>query len=219
MTRITKLSAALGPALGIALGATAALAGPNCNDAERMAPGNAAGFSPALYQPATGIYAPARAYRTGMGYDAQHSSSAQASAQPDIVDTAVEAGSFNTLVAAVQAAGLEQTLRGPGPFTVFAPTDAAFAQIPKAQLDALLSDKQALTKVLTYHVVPGTVKAAEVVTLSSAATVEGQPLTIRVGESVMVNNAKVIKTDIVTSNGVIHVIDAVMMPPDMVSKL
>ena len=218
MNRITKLSAALGSALGIALGAPAALAGPNCNHAERMG-GNPAGFSPALYQPAPGNYAPARAYRTGMGYDAQHNSSTKDSAQPDIVDTAVAAGSFNTLVAAVQAAGLEQTLKGPGPFTVFAPTDAAFAQIPKEQLDALLADKQALTKVLTYHVVPGAVKAAEVVTLTSAATVEGQPLTIRAGESVMVNNAKVIKTDIVTSNGVIHVIDAVMLPPDMVSKL
>ena len=87
------------------------------------------------------------------------------------------------------------------------------------QLDALLADKQALTKVLTYHVVPGEVKAAEVVNLKSAATVEGQSLTISVGDSVMVNNATVIKTDIVTSNGVIHVIDAVMLPPDMVSKL
>ena len=218
MTRITKLSATLGSALGIALSAPVSFAGPNCNHADRTAPGNSAGFSPALYQPAPGSYAPARAYRTGMGYDTRHNS-AHNSAQPDIVDTAIAAGSFNTLVAAVQAAGLEQTLKGPGPFTVFAPTDAAFAQIPKEQLDALLADKQALTKVLTYHVVPGTVKAADVVKLTSAATVEGQSLTIAVGDSVMVNNATVIKTDVVTSNGVIHVIDAVMLPPDMVSKL
>ena len=219
MTRITKLSAVLGSALGFALSAPTTLAGPNCSQGDRMATGTPAGFSPALYQPAPYSYAPARAYRTGTGYGAQHSSTGQSSAQPDIVDTAVAAGSFNTLVAAVQAAGLEQTLKGPGPYTVFAPTDAAFAQIPKEQLDALLADKQALTKVLTYHVVPGEVKAAEVVNLKSAATVEGQSLTISVGDSVMVNNATVIKTDIVTSNGVIHVIDAVMLPPDMVSKL
>ena len=219
MTRITQLSAALTSALGIALSSPAVLAGSNCNHADRMAPVNPAGYAPALYQPAPEHYAAARAYRTGMGYQAHQDSGAQSSAQPDIVDTAIAAGSFNTLVAAVQAAGLEQTLKGPGPFTVFAPTDAAFAQIPKAQLDALLADKQALAKVLTYHVVPGTVKAAEVVNLTSAATVEGQSLTITVGDSVMVNNATVIKTDIVTGNGVIHVIDAVMLPPDMVSKL
>lgn len=219
MTRITKFSAIFGSALGVALSAPITLAGPNCNYADRTAWGKPAGFSPALYQPAPYGYAAARAYRTGTGYDAQHDGSVQSSAEPDIVDTAIAAGSFDTLLTAVRAAGLEQTLKGPGPFTVFAPTDAAFAQIPKEQLDALLADKQALTKVLTYHVVPGEVKAAEVVNLSSAATVEGQSLTIRVGDSVKVNNATVIKTDIVTSNGVIHVIDAVMLPPDMVSKL
>ena len=219
MTRITKLSAVLGSALGVALSAPITLAGPNCNQADRMALGKPAGFSPALYQPAPYGAPMARAYRTGTGYSAQHNSSVHSSAEPDIVDTAIAAGSFDTLVAAVQAAGLEQTLKGAGPFTVFAPTDAAFAQIPKEQLDALLADKQALTKVLTYHVVPGEVKAAAVVNLSSAATVEGQSLTISVGDSVRVNNATVIKTDIVTSNGVIHVIDAVMLPPDMVSKL
>lgn len=219
MTKLSTLSVALGSALGLALSAQTTFAGPNCNHAGKTAQGNPTGYAPALYQPAPGSYATARAYRTGMGYDAHHNSSAQTSTQPDIVDTAIAAGSFNTLVAAVQAAGLEQTLKGPGPFTVFAPTDAAFAQIPKEQLDALLADKQALTKVLTYHVVPGTVKAAEVVNLTSATTVEGQSLTITVGDSVMVNNATVIKTDVVTGNGVIHVIDAVMLPPDMVSKL
>lgn len=219
MTRITKLSVVLGSALGSALMAQATFAGPYCNQAKGMVPGNPAGYAPALYQPAPGNYSTARAYRTGMGYDAQHKGSMANTAQPDIVGTAVAAGSFNTLVAAVQAAGLEETLKGPGPFTVFAPTDRAFAQIPKDQLEALLADKQALTKVLTYHVVPGEVKAAEVVNLTSAATVEGQSLTIRVGEAVMVDNATVIKTDIATSNGVIHVIDAVLLPPDMLSQL
>jgi uncharacterized surface protein with fasciclin (FAS1) repeats len=107
------------------------------------------------------------------------------------------------------------TLKGEGPFTVFAPTDAAFAKLPRAQLEALLADKDALTKVLTYHVIQGRVEAAEVVRLSSVATIEGQPVKIHVGESVMVNNAKVVETDIATSNGVIHVIDTVMLPPDM----
>ena len=140
-----------------------------------------------------------------------------AGSQPkmDIVDTAVSAGSFNTLVAAVQAAGLAETLKGEGPFTVFAPTDAAFAKLTKAQLEALLADKDALTKVLTYHVIEGRVEAAEVVKLSSVESIEGQPVKIRVGESVMVNNARVVKTDISTSNGLIHVIDTVMLPPDM----
>lgn len=133
-------------------------------------------------------------------------------AATDIVDTAVSAGSFNTLVTAVKAAGLVDTLKGPGPFTVFAPTDAAFAKIPKAQLDALLADKQKLTAVLTYHVVPASVMAKDV-KAGSAPTVNGKPLKITTaGGNVMVNNAKVIKTDVVASNGVIHVIDTVMLP-------
>ena len=132
----------------------------------------------------------------------------------DIVDTAKSAGSFNTLVAAVQAAGLVDTLKGPGPFTVFAPTDEAFAKIPKAKLDALLKDKAALTKVLTYHVVPGKVMAADVVKLREAKTVNGQMLDIETkGNAVMVNDAKVTATDIGASNGVIHVIDTVILPP------
>jgi uncharacterized surface protein with fasciclin (FAS1) repeats len=219
MTRITKLSAALGSTLALALGAQVAQAGSGCNHADRVAAANPAGFTPALYQPATGGYAMGRAYRTGMGYSTRDNSSDQSSAKPDLVDTAIAAGSFNTLVTAVKAAGLVQTLKGPGPFTVFAPTDDAFAKIPQAQLDALLADKEALTKVLTYHVVPGVVKAADVVNLTSAATVEGQSLAITAGEDVKVNNATVIKTDIVTSNGVIHVIDAVMLPPDLLSRL
>ena len=130
----------------------------------------------------------------------------------DIVDTAKSAGSFNTLVAAVQAAGLVDTLKGPGPFTVFAPTDAAFAKIPKAKLDALLKDKAALTKVLTYHVVPGNVMAADVKP-GNVKTVEGSSLMVGMkGSQVMVDKANVVKTDIKADNGVIHVIDSVIMP-------
>jgi len=130
----------------------------------------------------------------------------------DIVDTAKSAGSFNTLVAAVQAAGLVDTLKGPGPFTVFAPTDEAFAKIPKAKLDALLKDKAALTKVLTYHVVPGKVLAADVKP-GAVKTVEGANLTVTAkGGKVMVDKAHVVKTDIAADNGVIHVIDTVVMP-------
>lgn len=130
----------------------------------------------------------------------------------DIVDTAKSAGTFNTLVTAVQAAGLTDTLKGPGPFTVFAPTDAAFAKIPKAKLDALLKDKAALTKVLTYHVVPGTVKAADVKP-GDVKTVEGSAFKVKVaGGKVMVDKANVTKTDIMADNGVIHVIDTVIMP-------
>jgi len=131
----------------------------------------------------------------------------------DIVDTAVAAGNFKTLATALQAAGLVDTLKGPGPFTVFAPTDAAFAKIPQADLDALLKDKAKLTAVLTYHVVPGKVMAADVVKLTSAKTVNGQSVKVAVnGGKVTVDGANVVKTDIVASNGVIHVIDAVILP-------
>jgi len=131
----------------------------------------------------------------------------------DIVDTAVAAGSFNTLVTAVQAAGLVETLKGEGPFTVFAPTDEAFAAIPRADLEALLADKEKLTAVLTYHVVPGKVMAADVVGLNSATTVQGSDIDIEAGNGgVKVDGANVVTTDIETSNGVIHVIDAVIMP-------
>jgi uncharacterized surface protein with fasciclin (FAS1) repeats len=130
----------------------------------------------------------------------------------DIVDTAKSAGSFNTLVTAVQAAGLVDTLKGPGPFTVFAPTDAAFAKIPKAKLDALLKDKEALTKVLTYHVVPGKVMAADVKP-GMVKTIEGNAFKVSTsGGKVMVDKATVTKTDIAADNGVIHVIDTVIMP-------
>jgi uncharacterized surface protein with fasciclin (FAS1) repeats len=129
----------------------------------------------------------------------------------DIVDTAVAAGSFKTLTAALQAAGLVDTLKGKGPFTVFAPTDEAFAKIPKADLDALLANKPKLTAVLTYHVVPGKVMAADV-KAGPVKTVQGSSLQITTQGGVKVDNANVVKTDITATNGVIHVIDAVIMP-------
>jgi uncharacterized surface protein with fasciclin (FAS1) repeats len=141
------------------------------------------------------------------------SAASYASAKADIVDTAVAAGSFNTLVTAVKAAELVDTLKGAGPFTVFAPNDAAFAKIPAADLQALLKDKAALGNVLTYHVVAGKVMASDVVKLTSAKTVQGQELKIAVKDGVVyVDGAKVISTDIETSNGVIHVIDSVVLP-------
>ncbi len=129
----------------------------------------------------------------------------------DIVDTAVAAGSFKTLAAALGAAGLVDTLKGKGPFTVFAPTDEAFAKIPKADLDALLKDKAKLTAVLTYHVVAGKVMAADV-KAGKVKTVQGSDLTVTTAGGVQVNGAKVVKTDIVADNGVIHVIDTVVIP-------
>lgn len=130
----------------------------------------------------------------------------------DIVDTAVAAGSFKTLAQALTAADLVKTLKGTGPFTVFAPTDAAFAKIPKDQLDALLKDKAKLTAVLTYHVVPGKVMAKDVKP-GAVKTVQGGSLTVKTeGGKVMVDGATVTKTDIVASNGVIHVIDTVVLP-------
>jgi len=129
----------------------------------------------------------------------------------DIVDTAVAAGNFSTLATALKAAGLIDTLKGKGPFTVFAPTDAAFAKLPKADLDALLKDKAKLTAVLTYHVVAGKVMAADV-KAGQVKTVQGSSLTVSTSMGVMVDQAKVTATDIVADNGVIHVIDSVIMP-------
>ncbi len=133
----------------------------------------------------------------------------------DIVGVAVEAGSFNTLATALQAAGLVDTLQGEGPFTVFAPTDEAFAKLPEGTVESLLKpeNKQALIDILTYHVVAGEVKAAQVVSLDSATTVQGSDVAIQVKDgSVFVDNAKVVKADVSASNGVIHVIDSVILP-------
>lgn len=138
-----------------------------------------------------------------------------AAEKSDIVDTAVSAKAFTTLVAAVKAAGLVETLKGDGPFTVFAPTDEAFAKLPKGTVESLLKpeNKDKLVAVLTYHVVPGKVMAADVVTLSKATTAQGSDIKISVNkDGVKVDNANVVKTDIECSNGVIHVIDAVILP-------
>jgi len=138
-----------------------------------------------------------------------------AQAQKDIVDTAIAAGSFNTLATALTAAGLVDTLRGAGPFTVFAPTDAAFAKLPAGTVESLLKpeNKAKLVRLLTYHVVSGKVMAADVVKVTSAKAVSGDTITVLAKDGVVtVDNAKVVKTDIAASNGVIHVIDSVIMP-------
>ncbi len=132
--------------------------------------------------------------------------------EKDIVDTAVAAGSFTTLAKALTEADLIDTLKGDGPFTVFAPTDEAFAKIPADQLESILADKELLTSILTYHVVAGKVVAEEVVKLDSATTLQGSDVAISTTDGVTVNNAKVTQTDIMTSNGVIHVIDTVLVP-------
>ncbi len=137
--------------------------------------------------------------------------------EADIVDTAVAAGQFKTLAAALDAAGLVETLKGPGPFTVFAPTDAAFAALPAGTVDTLLKpeNKDQLTAILTYHVVPGKVMAADVSGMTEAKTVNGAMLNIDAsGGTVKVNDATVTTADIAASNGVIHVIDAVLLPPE-----
>ncbi|NJS42059.1 fasciclin domain-containing protein [Candidatus Gracilibacteria bacterium] len=133
----------------------------------------------------------------------------------DIVDTAIIAGSFNTLVAAVKAAGLVDTLKGNGPFTVFAPTDEAFKKLPEGTVDELLKDIPKLTKILTYHVVPGSVVSTSLKS-GDVKSVEGSPIEVTVaGGKVTVGGANVIKADVKASNGVIHVIDKVLLPPDM----
>jgi uncharacterized surface protein with fasciclin (FAS1) repeats len=138
---------------------------------------------------------------------------ARAEPRADIVDTAVAAGSFNTLAKALTEAGLVDTLKGKGPFTVFAPTDDAFAKLPRGTLDALLKDKKKLTAILTYHVVAGKVTAADAAKLTTARTVNGQSIKISAKHGVvMINDAKVTQADIETANGVIHVIDTVLLP-------
>ena len=142
--------------------------------------------------------------------------SVPARAADDIVDTAVKAGSFNTLVAAVKAAGLVETLKGAGPFTVFAPTDEAFAKLPKGTVEDLLKpeNKAKLTSILTYHVVPGKIMSKDIAGKAlKAKSVQGAEISVDATKDVMVDKAKVVKADIEASNGVIHVIDAVMLPP------
>jgi uncharacterized surface protein with fasciclin (FAS1) repeats len=148
---------------------------------------------------------------------AHSSSSAPAQARADIVDTAVRAGQFKTLAAALQAAGLVDTLKGAGPFTVFAPTDAAFAALPAGTVENLLKpeNRDKLIAILTYHVVPGRVTASQVAKMANAKTVEGSAVAIRAsGGAVTVDGARVVSADVAASNGVIHVIDKVLMPKD-----
>lgn len=140
---------------------------------------------------------------------------AQDAPEADIVETAVEAGSFQTLARALQAAGLVETLKGEGPFTVFAPTDEAFARLPEGTLDGLLQDRERLAAVLTYHVVPGAITASEVVKLDRATTVQGQSVRIRVRDgAVLIDDATVVRPDVRASNGVIHVVDRVILPAE-----
>ena len=155
--------------------------------------------------------APAAAEATAA--PAAEAPAADAMATADIVDTAIGAGSFGTLVAAVQAAGLEDALRGEGPFTVFAPTDEAFAKLPAGTVDSLLADPEALSAILLYHVVSGKVMAADVTDGLTADTLNGAPVSFHVADGVMINDANITATDIEASNGVIHVIDTVILPP------
>ena len=170
-----------------------------------------ASTSPSPTAPATQAATPAA---TAPAPSASTSSSGDA-AMADIVATADGAGTFKTLLAAAKAAGLVETLQGKGPFTVFAPTDEAFAALPAGTLDGLLADPEALKKILLYHVVSGEVTADKVVGLTSADTVEGSPIAISVNDGKVYLNdaAQVVKTDIMASNGVIHVIDHVLLPP------
>jgi uncharacterized surface protein with fasciclin (FAS1) repeats len=132
--------------------------------------------------------------------------------EKNIPEIAIEAGSFNTLVAALQAADLVEALSGPGPFTVFAPTDEAFAKIPAEKLQAILADKELLTSILTYHVASGKLMASDVVGMESIETLNGESLTVSTAHGAMVGNANIVATDVVASNGVVHVIDTVLVP-------
>ena len=185
--------ALLVPALAIAIAACSSAASPS----------SAPATAPTATPPPTTAAAPSTA------------PSASAAMTKDIVQTATEAGSFKTLLAAVKAAGLVETLQDKGPFTVFAPTDAAFAALPAGTLDGLLKDPAALKKILLYHVVSGSVTADKVVGLTSATSVEGSPIAISVKDGTVYLNdsAKVMTADVMASNGVIHVIDTVVLPP------
>jgi uncharacterized surface protein with fasciclin (FAS1) repeats len=184
----------LGPALAIAIAACSTAASPST--------------------PPTPASSPSPAPASAAAPSTEPSASAAAMTK-DIVETATEAGSFTTLLTAVKAAGLTETLQGSGPFTVFAPTDAAFAALPAGTLDGLLKDPAALKKVLLYHVVSGSVTSDKVVGLSSAPSVEGSPIAISVkdGTVYLDDASKVVTPDVMASNGVIHVIDKVILPP------
>ncbi len=196
---------------GLLLASSAVLAGDGCGTKKQGS--STSSHSPAAYHPAlpastAGYPGAGRFVKTSM-HGTSHGVDASTG---DIVEVAVGAGSFKTLVAAVQAADLVDTLKSDGPFTVFAPTDDAFAKIPNDQLDALLADKAALAKVLTYHVVPGKVMGADVAKANTVKTVEGSSISIDTTNGVKVDGAAIVKTDIIASNGVIHVIDTVIIP-------
>ena len=160
----------------------------------------------------------ASAHCGACGVEKKHDHATKASVKTDlssIIETAQAAGSFKTLLAAVEAAGLSGALSGEGPFTVFAPTDEAFAALPEGTIESLLKDKKKLASILTYHVVDGAVKAEQVVKLDKAETLNGQSVMVMIKDGeVMIDNARVTTTDIVCSNGVIHIIDAVMLPKE-----
>lgn len=156
-----------------------------------------------------------RAYgrdRPGAAAGSEIPSEPRVDAKADIVDTAVNAGRFNTLVEALKSTGLDETLKGPGPYTVFAPSDEAFRKLPESIRTAITSDRQALTDLLSYHVVSGAVTASDVARLNSAETVQGSAVTIETSNGVRIDGANVVTADIRATNGVIHVIDAVMIP-------
>jgi len=159
-----------------------------------------------------GVFALIASVVTAAAMAGHHGEGENKQAKKDIVETAIDANNFTTLLAAVKQAGLVDALKGDGPYTLFAPTDEAFAKIPQSQLQALLNDKKMLTSVLTYHVVADNVPSSDVVKLKQAKTLQGQSITINASNGVKVDNANVIMTDIVASNGVIHVIDEVIMP-------
>jgi uncharacterized surface protein with fasciclin (FAS1) repeats len=161
---------------------------------------------------ATSLVALSFASLAGAGECSATKQTAAKPAKMDIVDTAVAAGSFKTLAAALQAADLVDALKGKGPFTVFAPTDEAFGKLPAGTVEALLKDKKKLTSILTYHVVPGRVTSGQVANLKSAKTLQGGEVSINTEQGVKINDARVVKADINTSNGVIHVIDSVLLP-------
>lgn len=215
MLRIATLAtvAALATAPAFAMDCNWGSKAHNSSAAATYAPATTAFVQPVASQP---LYSqPASAVTYNDFAPAEVATITYANAKPDIVDTAVSAGSFNTLVAAVQAAGLVETLKGPGPFTVFAPTDAAFAALPARTVENLLlpENRDQLAAILTYHVVPGKIMSGDLAgKITSAATVQGESVDIDATSGVMVESANVVSADIETSNGVIHVIDSVLIP-------
>ena len=231
--KATKTKSLYAVTLGCLLAGTSiTVSAGNCQSFKMHGKGYHHGMAQGMYGPHGGMYPQSGMYKhnmryhanpymkTGASYGQSYGKAASAeNKQPkaandatDIVSIAAGSDDFETLVIAVKAAGLAETLSKKGPFTVFAPTDEAFAKLPEDQLAALLEDKEALTKVLTYHVVAGTISSSAVTKLDSAKTVEGGMLTIDTSDGVRINGARVVKADIEASNGIIHVIDTVILP-------